>query len=230
MPQVFSAYLGLVPYAQAFALQQRLAQARKEGSIPDVLLLLQHSPVFTLGRFRGEKEILVPAAVLQKEGIDVCRTNRGGSITYHGPGQLVGYPIFNLKGYGMGVREYIWRLEDVIIRVLADTGIQAQRRPELPGGIWVGPAKICSIGIAVSRYVTMHGFALNVDTGLGHFELINPCGLKGAAMTSVAKVLGREIGVERLVRPVLDAFAAVFGVKYEQGNQKCRDILDGLNG
>jgi len=223
-------YPGVVPYEQALRLQQSLAQARAENAILDALLLLQHPPVFTLGRFRGDEEIIVPREVLKREGIEVVQTNRGGSITYHGPGQLVGYPIFNLKNYGIGVREYIWKLEEVIIRLLAGFGIQSHRVAKFPGGVWVGEEKICSIGIQVSHYITMHGFALNVNTNLRHFEFINPCGIKGAVMTSLSKLLGRPVEVEALIEPLLDVFADEFGIKYEWGLEKCLATLDARNG
>ena len=223
-------YPGVVPYEQALRLQQSLAQARAENAIPDALLLLQHPPVFTLGRFRGREEIIASPELLSKEGIEVVQTNRGGSITYHGPGQLVGYPIFNLKNYDIGVREYIWELEEVIIRLLAGFGIQSQRVAEFSGGVWVGEEKICSIGIHVSHYITMHGFALNVNTNLRHFEFINPCGIKGAVMTSLSKLLGRPVEVEALIEPLLDVFADEFGIKYEWGLEKCLATLDARNG
>ena len=159
------------PYELALKQQQRLAQARAEGDIPDVVLLLQHPPVFTIGRFRGGEDIIVPP-----DGIAIFHTNRGGGITYHGPGQLVGYPILNLKENGLGVREYIWKLEEVIINLLLSLGIRGHRVAKYPGGVWVGNQKVCSIGIHVSRYITTHGFALNVNPDLRYFEYIKPCG------------------------------------------------------
>ena len=223
-------YLGIVPYEQALKLQQSLAQARAIDSIPDVLLLLQHPPVFTLGRFKGKEEIIVPREILHREGIEVFQTNRGGSITYHGPGQLVGYPIFNLKDYGIGVRQYIWKLEELIIRLLVSFGIQGRRIVESSGGVWVGEEKICSIGIHVSHGITMHGFALNVSTDLRHFEFINPCGIKGAVMTSLSKLLGRTIEIEAVVELLLNAFAEEFGIKYALGLEKCLATPGARNG
>ena len=167
-------YLGMIPYELALERQEMLAQARAEGRIADALLLLQHPPVFTTGRFRGEEDIVASVETLAKEGIAVFSSNRGGSITYHGPGQLVGYPILNLKENGLGVLEYIRKLEEVIIKLLLTFGIQGQRVAKYPGGVWVGEEKICSVGIHVSHYITMHGFALNVNTNLRHFEYINP--------------------------------------------------------
>ena len=205
-------YLGVVPYELALKQQQRLAQARAEGDIPDVVLLLQHPPVFTIGRFRGEEDI-----INTPNGIEVFPTNRGGSITYHGPGQLVGYPILNLKENGIGVREYIWKLEEVIINLLLGFGIQGQRMAKYPGGVWVGGEKICSLGIHVSRYITTHGFALNVNTDLWYFEYIKPCGLKNTIMTSISKLLGYPVEVEAIIESWLQSFSEIFGLKRETG-------------
>ena len=223
-------YLGVVPYEPALKLQQRVAQARAEGFIPDVVLLLQHPPVFTVGRFRGEKDIIVPPEVLTQNGIDVFHTNRGGSITYHGPGQLVSYPVLNLKENGLGVREYIGRLEEVIIKLLLTLGIQGHRVAEYPGGVWVGDKKICSVGIHVSHYITRHGLALNVNTDLQYFEYINPCGIKGHVMTSISKILGNPVEPEDIIEAFLDSFSETFGLRHERGLEKCLNILDALSG
>ena len=223
-------YLGVIPYGHALKLQQRLMQARTEDSIPDVILLLQHPPVFTIGRFRGEEDIIAPLEVLAQKGIDVFHTNRGGSITYHGPGQLVGYPILNLKENGIGVREYIWKLEEVIIKLLLYLGLQGHRVAKLPGSVWVGEEKVCSIGIHVSHHITMHGFALNVNTDLRHFEYINPCGIKGRVMTCISKLLGYPIEVEAITEALLDSFSATFELNRERGLEKCLAMLDALNG
>jgi lipoate-protein ligase B len=222
-------YLGLVPYELALKLQQRLAEARAQGSVPDVLLLLQHPPVFTIGRFRGEEDIIVPPEQLRQEGIAVFHTNRGGSITYHGPGQLVGYPILNLKENGLGVREYIWKLEKVIIKFLLTLGIQGHRVAKYPG-VWVDGKKVCAIGVHVSHHITMHGFALNVNTNLQHFEYINPCGIKGNVMTSISKLLGCPVEVTAITGALLDSFSLVFGLKRARGLEKCLAMLDVLSG
>ena len=222
-------YLGVVPYGRALELQKKLRQAREDGKIPDVLLLLQHPPVFTIGRFRGEEDLIASLEKLQQAGIAVFHTNRGGSVTYHGPGQLVGYPIINLKDNGLGVREYIWKLEEVIISLLLSLGIQGKRVSQYRG-VWVGERKICSIGVHVSRYVTMHGFALNVNTNLHHFDYINPCGIRGNVMTSLTKLLGRPIEVEDVTLALVDSYSAVFGVKLEGGLEQCLAMPDALSG
>jgi lipoyl(octanoyl) transferase len=204
-------YLGLVPYGDAFELQQRLVQKRAEGAIPDTIILLQHPPVLTTGRFRGEKDIIAPPEILSREGIAIFPTNRGGSVTYHGPGQLVDYPILNLKELRLGVRDYVNKLEEVIISLLRRFHVIGERHPDYPG-VWVGGEKICSIGIHVSRGITMHGFAFNVVTDLHHFSYIKPCGMTDKRMTSLTKVLTRPVAVEEIVKPVLDCFSEVFSV------------------
>jgi len=221
-------YLGVVPYESALKRQQILVQARAEGKIPDVLLLLQHPPVFTIGRFRGEEDLVVSSEALTQQGIAVIHSSRGGSITYHGPGQLVGYPILNLKENGLGVREYIGKLEAVIIKTLLALGIQSHRVADYPG-VWVNGEKVCSLGIHVSRCITMHGFALNVNTDLQHFEYIKPCGIKGAVMTSISKLLGYPVEVETIIGSVLHSFSETFGLKCERGF-KCLNMLGALSG
>jgi len=204
-------YLGVVPYELALKQQEILRQARAEGNVPDIVLLLQHPPVYTIGRFRGEEDIITPP-----EGVEVFRTNRGGSITYHGPGQLVGYPILNLKENGLGVREYIWKLEEVIINLLLGFGIQGYRAAKYPGGVWVDEKKVCSIGIHVSRFITTHGFALNVNPDLQYFEYIKPCGLEDGVMTSISKLLGYPIEVESIIESLLNSFSETFGLQREK--------------
>lgn len=221
-------YLGVVPYEIAFGLQHRLVQARSEGNIPDILLLLQHTPVFTIGRFRGEADIIAEAVT--QRGINVFNTNRGGGITYHGPGQLVGYPIINLKELGIGVREYIWKLEEVIIKSLLSLGIYGHRLVEHPGGVWVGDKKVCSVGIHVSRHITMHGFALNICNDLRYFEYIRPCGLSSKVMTSLSELRGCPVEIEAIIENLLHAFSETFGLKCERGDGKWLTTPDALNG
>jgi lipoate-protein ligase B len=223
-------YLGLIPYELALKRQQMLVRARAEGKVPDVVLLLQHPPVFTTGRFRGEEDIVSSSEMLAQEGIAVFPSNRGGSVTYHGPGQLVGYPILNLKENGLGVSQYIRKLEGVILKLLLGFGIQGQRVEKYPGGVWVGEEKICSVGIHVSHYITMHGFALNVNTNLQHFEYINPCGIKGVVMTSISKLLGYPVEVEAVIPSWLDIFSKTFGLRRKKGLEECLNMLDVLSG
>jgi len=201
-------YLGLVPYDLALERQHLLAQARVQNEIPDTVLLLQHPHVYTIGRFRGQEDLIsLPADV------PVFYVGRGGGITYHGPGQLVGYPILDLKGLRLGVRDYIYALEQVIIDLLRDLAIDGQRNLAHPGGVWVGGQRICSIGIHVSHYVTTHGFALNVDPDLRYFDGINACGIPGPVMTSISKLLGVAVNVSDVIEIWLKRFSDVFGLR-----------------
>jgi len=212
-------HLGIMPYELALKLQQRLTQARTEGNIPDILLLLEHPPVVTIGQFRGEEDLIVPPEILAGEEITVFHTNRGGGITYHGPGQLVGYPILNIKENGLGMRKYIWKLESVIIKLLLDLGIQGQRVFKHPG-VWVDEKKVCSIGIHVNRYITMHGFALNVSNDLRYFEYIRPCGLRSEMMTSLSQLLERPIEVETIIDSLINSFSETFELECKPGNDQ----------
>jgi lipoate-protein ligase B len=222
-------YLGIVPYEVALKLQQRLMWARAESKIGDVLLLLQHPPVFTTGRFRGGEDIIVPPETLTQDGITVFHTNRGGGITYHGPGQLVGYPILNLKENDLGVREYIQKLEATMIKLLLGLGIHGRRVAEYPG-VWVGEKKVCSLGIHVSHHITTHGFALNVSNDLQYFQYVRPCGLSGEVMTSVSELLGHWVAMERIIEKLLPSFSEVFGLSCEQENDRWLSMLDAPNG
>ena len=222
-------YLGVVPYESALKLQQELGRARAGDKIPDALLLLQHPPVFTIGRFRGKEDFIIPQEKLQLEGIAVCDTDRGGSITYHGPGQLVGYPILNLKEIGLGVRQYIWKLEEVVIRLLFELGIRGHRVAKYPG-VWVDSKKICSAGIHVSHYITTHGFALNVNTELRYFDYVRPCGINGAVITSISKLLGYPLEVEAVIEPLLNCFSAVFELRCEREDGKYLATLNTPSG
>ena len=222
-------YLGVVPYDLALKLQQALLSTRAEGLIPDVLLLLQHPPAFTLGRFRGEEDIIVPQEQLTSEGIDVFHTNRGGSVTYHSPGQLIGYPVLNLKEKGLGVRRYIWSLEEVVIMLLHHIGIQGRRVAD-HRGVWVGEKKICSIGVNVSRGISTHGFALNLSNDLRYFQFIRPCGLSCELMTSVSELLGRPVEVETVVSNTIQCCSEVFGLKCKRKDDTCLAMLGALSG
>lgn len=203
-------YLGVVPYEDALSQQETLRQLRTEGKIPDAVLLLQHPHIYTVGRFRGEEDIIAPP-----ENIPVLPTSRGGSITYHGPGQLVGYPILDLRANGLSVHKYIWKLEEVIIRLLKDFGIDAQRNDTYPGGVWVGGQKICSVGINVSCQITTHGFALNVNNDLKYFRYIKPCGMRGISMTSMAELLGLPVPFDAVVHNWIHLFSEIFELRRE---------------
>jgi lipoate-protein ligase B len=201
-----------VPYGEALELQRRILSAKIDGDFPDTLLLLEHPPVITLGRRGKEENIRVCQDTLQSQGIDVYRVERGGDVTYHGPGQIVGYPIFALSNYGKDVPQFVSSLEEVIIRVCQDLGIEAARR-SLNRGVWVGEKKIASIGLAVRRWISFHGFALNGAPNMNHFRLITPCGLSGVEMTSVAEILGEAVAPDVLRRGIRKHFEEIFEIR-----------------
>ena len=196
--------LGLIPYAEAWKLQQELVAERKAGHAPDTLLLLEHPHVITLGRSAQRENILtIPP------GVDLQETNRGGDVTYHGPGQLVGYPIFDLHGLRKDIAWYMRTIEDCLIQALAAFGISAERLPGLTG-VWVGKDKIAAMGVHLSRWVTCHGFALNVNTDLSYFDAIIPCGIRGHGVTSMKKVLGHSVEMLDVKQAVIRSFQKGF--------------------
>jgi lipoyl(octanoyl) transferase len=207
--------LGRVPYDAALDLQARLVAERREGAIGDTLLLLEHPPVITLGvKTKGKATNIVASPdVLAAEGVSVFETGRGGDITYHGPGQLVGYPIFDLRPDRCDVHRYVRDIEETLIVALAEFGIESRRVPGRTG-VWVGPEgreeKIAAIGVRISRWITSHGFALNVATNLSHFQLIVPCGIADRGVTSLERVLGREVPMPAVEDAVIRAFSSVF--------------------
>jgi lipoyl(octanoyl) transferase len=204
--------LGVVSYADALALQQTLVEDRKAGRIPDQLLLLQHPPVITLGvkNRHDRSHIVATEDALEQEGVAVFETGRGGDVTYHGPGQLVGYPIISLKPDRCDVHRYVRDLEQVLIQTAAAFGVVAGRIPGLTGA-WVGDDKLAAIGVRISRWVTSHGFAFNVNTDLSHFDLIVPCGIADRGVTSIERLLGHPIQLDRVELAAIEAFLDVFG-------------------
>jgi lipoyl(octanoyl) transferase len=199
-----------VDYGAAATLQDELHAGRVAGTVGDTLLLLEHRPIYTLGRSADASHILLDAAELERLGIARISTSRGGDVTYHGPGQLVGYPIIHLGGRSLGVLAYITAVEEALIRTLADFGVPSGRDPR-NRGVWVGNDKIAAIGIRVSRQVTMHGFALNVNTRLDDYRGIVPCGLTAAGVTSMARVIGRPVDMAGVKTAVFSHFRAIFG-------------------
>ena len=205
---------GLVPYGEAWELQRSLAAGVTEGSIPDTVVLLEHPPVITLGRRAEERELHVP----EDAGVEIVETDRGGKSTYHGPGQLVCYPIFDLRRHGQDVKRYCRDLEEALIRTLAPLGVEATRIEGLTG-IWLEtpPRKIASLGIHVSKWVTTHGYALNVDLDPAPFtEWITACGLEDAAFTTIARELGRPVSVDEVVPQAVAALEEVFELDLEE--------------
>lgn len=212
---------GIRDYAGAHQAQQRILEEVVAGARPDTLLLGSHPHTITLGRGGSANDILFKRDGGLPEGMtppEVIETERGGEVTYHGPGQVVGYPIINLRER-RDLHRYLRDLEEVLIRALAAVGLEAGREEGFTG-VWVGPAgarrKIASIGVAVRKWVAWHGFALNVATDLRYFTLINPCGLEASVMTSVSRELGRDVQPEALHAPILAGFAAVFGIGFRE--------------
>ena len=202
--------LGLIDYAPALHLQRELAARRAADEIGDTLLLLEHRHVYTLGTKSRREHLLVPEERLREEGIAVLDVDRGGDITYHGPGQLVGYPILRLKDYGIGVVHYIRCLEEVLIRLAASYGLAAGRERGYTG-VWVGDAKLAAIGTKVDRNgVTRHGFAFNVNTDLRYFERIVPCGIRGKAVCSLALLLGQPVALAEVMERTVREFDTIF--------------------
>jgi len=199
--------LGLRDYEEVWRLQKELVARRRAGEIPDTVILVEHPPVFTIGRQASPRPYSFagqwPAKANSPDEVwrSLVVVERGGGITFHGPGQLVGYPIVDLRGRGRDIHRFLRDLEEVLIRTLRDFSLDAQRRPGLTG-VWVGQKKIASIGIAVRHWVSYHGFALNVSVDLRYFRMIRPCGLDGTVMTSMSELLGREISLAE-VKPAL---------------------------
>jgi lipoyl(octanoyl) transferase len=190
-------------------LQQKLVEMRQREELPDQFLLLEHPPVITLGRGGDAKNLLATEDDLRAERVRFFETTRGGDITYHGPGQLVGYPILHLGEGSRDVRRYVTNVEEVLIRTVAEFGITAER-VEGMRGIWVGRNKIAAVGVRIARWVTSHGFALNVNTNLEHFTLITPCGIQGRGVTSISREVGRAVTLGEVRPIVIDKFAEVF--------------------
>jgi lipoate-protein ligase B len=204
--------LPIIEYQKAWKLQSNLVAARKNRTIDsDIVLLLEHPPVFTLGRRGGLENLMVSREFLDQSGVKVIHVERGGNITYHGPGQLVAYPIIDLKDARLKVVEYVESLEEIMIRTAFDWGVKAQRNP-LNRGVWVGNNKLGSVGIAVRRGITFHGFALNVNLLMEPFGWVNPCGLQNCGMTSIQHQLSSEVSMDQVRQAVKRHFESVFRV------------------
>ena len=211
LEKLWFADLGQIGYSECLGLQKRLIKRRAAGEIGDMLLLLEHNPVFTIGTSGGEDSLLVSPEKIERAGVEVHRTDRGGNITYHGPGQLVGYPIMDLKRHGKDAHLYLRNLEQAVIECLTELGIEGVRMDGFTG-VWVGNDKICSIGIAIRKWVSYHGFALNVSPDFTHWSLIHPCGLVDRKVTSIERLLGHNPGIDAVKRGMIAGLASVFGV------------------
>jgi lipoyl(octanoyl) transferase len=203
--------LGVVSYQDALAVQRALVEGRRANHVPDLLLLLQHPAVITLGvkGDGGRSNVVAAAPRLAELGIDISETGRGGDVTYHGPGQIVGYPILDLRPDRCDVHRYVRDLEEVMARVCADYGLPATRHQGLTG-TWIGEDKIGAIGVRISRWITSHGFAFNVNTNLDHFNLIVPCGISNRGVTSLQRATGREVSIGEVENALIRHFCDVF--------------------
>jgi lipoyl(octanoyl) transferase len=216
--RVEARWLGRIGYEQGVALQREAAE-RVANRGPETLLLLEHEPVFTLGRNATAADVLFTPEKRRELAIDLHESDRGGKVTYHGPGQLVGYPVLNLDPDRRDVRRYVRDLEDVLLRTLADVGVSADRspRPERFSSVWVGDDKIAAIGVHLSRWITTHGFALNVtDEPLPFFRGIVPCGITDGGVTSIERITGRRVGVREVARRLLVHFSEVFARRVDE--------------
>jgi len=227
-------WLGRREYREVWDLQRERAAQRLAGEIPDTLLLLEHPPTLTLGRAADRGHIVAATERLEREGVAVVESDRGGDVTYHGPGQLVGYPIFNLREapHQPDLHRYVRNIEETMIRTVAAFGIEAGRFPGYPG-VWTGldtphPTKIAALGIRLSRWITHHGFALNVQTDLSHFDLIVPCGIHDYGVTSLSRILERSVSLEEVLPVVIQAFTEVFALTVENPQADGNDSLPGM--
>ena len=202
-------YLDTVEYSEALRLQERLVKARIVGDIPDTILFLQHPPVITMGTSAREENIIAPKDSLKNEGLAIVYTDRGGDITVHELGQLVCYPVIDLKTKEKDLHLYVRNLEEVVIRTLSEFFITAHRESSYPG-VWVAEEKICAIGIRVSKWVTKHGFALNVNNDLKYFSFVYPCGITDKRVTSMSQLLGHKLNMENVMLRIIENFSQVF--------------------
>lgn len=214
---VICQYLNQIRYEDALTIQQKAYEKIKLSNGRSYLFLLEHSPVITNGRFGNDDNYVLPVGQIEKLGIEVYKSERGGDLTYHGPGQLVAYPIIDLRAFNLGVKAYITSLEQVLINLLSEFGIDSDRREGYPG-VWTGGEKIASIGVSVKNGITMHGSALNVSTDLEGFSLIVPCGISDVRVTSMEKTLGAEVQMKDVVKSFIRQFETVFNTCIDKEN------------
>jgi len=201
---------GLMDYQSALDMQFELLEKRQNNLIDDTLMLVEHPPTITLGRRAVESDILADETFLEETGVTICRINRGGEVTYHGPGQIVGYLIVDLKDFNKDIRAFVSNIEEVIIQVLREQfDVECGRNP-LNNGVWVGDKKITAIGIAIKKWVTMHGFAFNINTDLEHFKWIVPCGMENAKMTSLEEIKGKKFDLESIKPMIVKKIKEIF--------------------
>jgi len=212
-------FLGLTPYDEAHELQRDLVERRKRDEIPDQFLLLEHPHVITLGRAANRANVLADDTVRAQFGVELFETGRGGDVTYHGPGQLVGYPIVKLLPGRQDIRRYVRDIQEVLVRAARDFGVEAEPRDGDFVGVWVREEKLAAIGVRISRWVTMHGFAFNVTTDLNYFQLIVPCGIRGHGVTSLQKLLGHPVEMSEVTGSVKRHFGEVFNRELVAGGR-----------
>ena len=215
--------LGLVNFYDACRMQHRLQHERLNGKISDVLLILEHPPTFSIGKSGSFDNLLISKNRLNREGIALFSTQRGGDVTYHGPGQIVVYPIISLEPRGKDIHRYVHELEEVVIRTLKDFCINAGRDENHPG-VWVRKEEIAAIGLRIRKWITMHGFALNVCPDLKHFSFINPCGFSDRKATSMSKLLGHKVSMKDVVSRLIAYFSDVFNAQIKSGSYREADI------
>ena len=226
MPDLRIADLGRIGYERCLSVQYRLAELRRRQEIEDTLLLLEHDPVITFGRGGGEDSLIASRDQIRDAGVELFETDRGGDATYHGPGQLVGYPIFDLNDHGKDVHLFLRNIEQAVMDCLSDFGIESRSTPGY-SGVWVGEEKICSIGVAVRKWVSYHGFALNIAPDFAHWSLLHPCGLVGRQVTSIERLLGRPPGMNAVKASIAGNFALVF--RLNPVHVDAADLLDELS-
>ncbi len=197
-------------YKKALDLQFRLLEKRQKGEIDDTILIVEHLPVITLGRNAKRENVLFSDNYLKEHDVDIVEINRGGDVTYHGPGQIVGYPIVNIKEQKLGIKDFVYKLEQMIIDMLKDKYDIDAERDDINNGVWVNGEKITALGLAVKRWVTMHGFALNVSTDLSFFKLIVPCGIESRTVTNIEQLTGKNVDIEDVNKDVIDYFINEF--------------------
>ena len=202
--------LGKMDYQEALDLQFKLLEKRQKGEINDTILIVEHPPVITLGRNAKRENVLFSDQYLKEHNVDIVEINRGGDVTYHGPGQIVGYPIVNIKEQKLGIKDFVYKLEEMIINLLKDNYDIEAKRDDINNGVWVDGEKITAVGLAVKRWVTMHGFALNVSTDLSFFKLIVPCGIESREVTNIKKLIGENLNIENVIKYVIDYFISEF--------------------
>ncbi len=209
--------LGLIPYSQAVAVMDELLRRRADGALPDILLFAEHPPTFTLGRFKRPVDFKPATVGLLEQVATICHTDRGGGVVYHGPGQLLVYPILGLRQLGLSVIDYVRNLEELAIRTLRAFQIEGHRKGGYPG-VWVGEAKIGFIGVHIGRGISKHGLALNVDPDLHYFDYIDCCGIPDVRITSMSRLRGDDLDMSLVKETMLGAFEAVFGIHVESGD------------